>query len=616
MAFENNKETADRWTKSSSFNIVDCNENENKIVFQNKDLPNISFWVRIEENKSDWSVWSENDDVCPHLSNALNLISSGRAFNIIDVLNSIEKSLKKLHDNESDEDEDEDLDYYVDNEEDAVRTELPETEFPESDYEGTAQQFVTGVGSNTAVHRLITDMKGIKSSEGKYGVEGGPRGDNLFLWDVKLTNFPQDSSLGKDLLLYANSFNEEPVVSMEMTFPQDYPMAPPVVRVVKPRLRFLTGHVTIGGSVCMEMLTRSGWRPTYDIESTLVQIRAEIMSDKNSCLEKPITNRPCNVHEDDVLDYYVDGDKGAVRTKLPESNVDTKRKKFAEYLASIFGTATDKVNCSFYRNLGVCPLGERYSRHHDKPTFSQTVGINHYLKPQNRALTADGYLASIFGTATDKVNCAFYSKIGVCRHGERCSRLHNKPTFSQTVGITNLYLKLQNRALTADGFHIILSNEEVQEHYDEFFEEVFTELEDKYGEIEEMNVCDNVGEHLVGNVYVKFCHEEDAEKCVEDLNNRWFNARPIHAELSPVTDFREASCRQYEMGECIRGSFCNFMHLKPISSHLHRQLYGRNLPRERVAARDHAVPDLSRSHRSRSRSPRRGGGSRERLGRF
>ena len=32
------------------------------------------------------------------------------------------------------------------------------------------------------------------------------------------------------------------------------------------------------------------------------------------------------------------------------------------------------------------------------------------------------------------------------------------------------------------------------------------------------------------------------------LNNRWFNGQPIHAELSPVTDFREACCRQYEMG--------------------------------------------------------------------
>lgn len=34
-------------------------------------------------------------------------------------------------------------------------------------------------------------------------------------------------------------------------------------------------------------------------------------------------------------------------------------------------------------------------------------------------------------------------------------------------------------------------------------QEVFTELQERYGDIEEMNVCDNLGDHLVGNVYVK-----------------------------------------------------------------------------------------------------------------
>lgn len=48
-----------------------------------------------------------------------------------------------------------------------------------------------------------------------------------------------------------------------------------------------------------------------------------------------------------------------------------------------------------------------------------------------------------------------------------------------------------------------VTDEECQEHFDNFFEDVFVELEDKYGEIEEMNVCDNLGDHLVGNVYVK-----------------------------------------------------------------------------------------------------------------
>uniref|UniRef100_A0A8C0WD34 Splicing factor U2AF 26 kDa subunit n=1 Tax=Castor canadensis TaxID=51338 RepID=A0A8C0WD34_CASCN len=181
---------------------------------------------------------------------------------------------------------------------------------------------------------------------------------------------------------------------------------------------------------------------------------------------------------------------------------------------------------------------------------------------------------------SSRVNCSFYFKIGACRHGDRCSRLHNKPTFSQTIVLLNLYRNPQNTAQTADGSHCHVSDVEVQEHYDNFFEEVFTELQEKYGEIEEMNVCDNLGDHLVGNVYVKFRREEDAERAVAELNNRWFNGQAVHAELSPVTDFRESCCRQYEMGECTRGGFCNFMHLRPISRNLRRQLYGRG-PRRR-----------------------------------
>ncbi|XP_052805710.1 splicing factor U2AF 35 kDa subunit-like isoform X1 [Mya arenaria] len=234
------------------------------------------------------------------------------------------------------------------------------------------------------------------------------------------------------------------------------------------------------------------------------------------------------------------------------------------------------------------------------------------------------YLASIFGTEKDKVNCSFYFKIGACRHGERCSRLHNKPTFSQTVLLQNLYLNPQNAALTADGSHIQMDEMEIQQHYDEFFEEIYVEME-KYGEIEEMNVCDNMGDHLVGNVYVKFRYEEDAEKAVNDLNNRWFNGRPIHSELSPVTDFREACCRQYEMGECTRGGFCNFMHLKPISRELRRELYGRSRKTKRRSVPKDLKSRSPPTRRSRSRSrdkkrsrsrERRRSRSRDRRGRF
>eukprot|EP00276_Gloeochaete_wittrockiana_P022593 CAMPEP_0184368188 /NCGR_PEP_ID=MMETSP1089-20130417/161503_1 /TAXON_ID=38269 ORGANISM="Gloeochaete wittrockiana, Strain SAG46.84" /NCGR_SAMPLE_ID=MMETSP1089 /ASSEMBLY_ACC=CAM_ASM_000445 /LENGTH=202 /DNA_ID=CAMNT_0026710401 /DNA_START=50 /DNA_END=661 /DNA_ORIENTATION=+ len=172
------------------------------------------------------------------------------------------------------------------------------------------------------------------------------------------------------------------------------------------------------------------------------------------------------------------------------------------------------------------------------------------------------HLASIFGTEKDKVNCPFYFKTGACRHGDRCSRLHNKPLESQTVLLAHMYnnpaAMLDTEIATAQ-----IDKETLEKHFVDFFEEVFDEVR-KFGEIEEMMVCDNLSAHLLGNVYIKFAREDDAAKCVSVLNGRFYAGRPIQAEFSPVTDFREASCRQFETGKCTHGGYCNFMHLKEI----------------------------------------------------
>ncbi|KJH47635.1 hypothetical protein DICVIV_06294 [Dictyocaulus viviparus] len=193
------------------------------------------------------------------------------------------------------------------------------------------------------------------------------------------------------------------------------------------------------------------------------------------------------------------------------------------------------------------------------------------------SLSGAEYLASIYGTEKDKVNCSFFFKTGACRHGDKCSRAHHTPTFSPTILLKNFYHNPVVDVRQADAFDKVgRKNEEEQRYFDEFYEEVFTELERKYGEVEEINVCENIGEHMVGNVYVKFVREEDADKACRDLNdNRWFNGAPIYAELCPVTDFRESRCRQHEVITCSKGGFCNFMHLKAISPALGEKLFGR-----------------------------------------
>lgn len=49
------------------------------------------------------------------------------------------------------------------------------------------------------------------------------------------------------------------------------------------------------------------------------------------------------------------------------------------------------------------------------------------------------HLAKIHGTEEDRVNCPFYFKIGACRHGDRCSRQHHKPPFSQTIIVRHMW---------------------------------------------------------------------------------------------------------------------------------------------------------------------------------
>lgn len=70
----------------------------------------------------------------------------------------------------------------------------------------------------------------------------------------------------------------------------------------------------------------------------------------------------------------------------------------------------------------------------------------------------------------------------------------------------------------------------------DFYEDVFEELT-QYGEIENLNVCDNLADHMVGNVYVKFREEEGAARALQALQGRYYAGRPVNAEFSPVTDF-------------------------------------------------------------------------------
>lgn len=97
------------------------------------------------------------------------------------------------------------------------------------------------------------------------------RTDNIYQWIVELHSFPDHLPLVKDM----KEKNLQSIV-LEIRFGSQYPMSPPFVRVIKPRFRGFAqgggGHVTVGGALCMELLTNSGWSAVSSLESVLLQV--------------------------------------------------------------------------------------------------------------------------------------------------------------------------------------------------------------------------------------------------------------------------------------------------------------------------------------------------------
>lgn len=96
--------------------------------------------------------------------------------------------------------------------------------------------------------------------------------DNMFQWIVEFHSFDPELPLAIEMKKAGVTS-----IVLEVRFGRDYPFSPPFVRVIRPRfLPFSSGgggHITIGGAICMELLTASGWSPGLTMEAVFVSIR-------------------------------------------------------------------------------------------------------------------------------------------------------------------------------------------------------------------------------------------------------------------------------------------------------------------------------------------------------
>lgn len=172
-----------------------------------------------------------------------------------------------------------------------------------------------------------------------------------------------------------------------------------------------------------------------------------------------------------------------------------------------------------------------------------------------------------------KLICTFYTKIGACRHGEKCSRRHIKPTSSDTILMPNLYKNPRFSSNEGNGQQAPITDEkELQQHFEDFYKDVFVRAA-TLGKVDAMVVCENNNNHLNGNVYIKFASRDIAYDAVVKLNQEWYDGRPVYCELSPVESLSDANCRAYDTNSCSRGDHCNFMHIRRPSPGLKNFLF-------------------------------------------
>jgi len=159
-------------------------------------------------------------------------------------------------------------------EEAKARDDAEEEKELDDELEEMEKKFI-GKPNAVATKRILAEFKGMKRSKEVSNFKIDFFGNNFSKWQVSIEILKYD--LSKDLKADFLQLGSNPKLVFEVTFPENYPFEPPFVRVVSPIFAFRTGHITIGGSICTESITPSGWSSARNVEGVFLEIIANML---------------------------------------------------------------------------------------------------------------------------------------------------------------------------------------------------------------------------------------------------------------------------------------------------------------------------------------------------
>lgn len=239
--------------------------------------------IRLSAEKTVFFETEDEDEGFQALAMHMLEFTNARRRSVADVLAEAVKSFPKYVKESDGEDDDDDDDHEDDGDDDGHEYEKWVDEEPVKKVKKSLAETVDvkqftlpSIARGAATQRLLSDFAAMRQSNTReVGFAAEPFENNLYRWRVKIYP-PEDSELFRDLKKLKKKVATDCIL-VEALFPCDYPNDPPFIRVLRPRFQMRSGHVTIGGSICMDLLTNSGWSPVNSIESIIIQIRTEMV---------------------------------------------------------------------------------------------------------------------------------------------------------------------------------------------------------------------------------------------------------------------------------------------------------------------------------------------------
>jgi ubiquitin-protein ligase len=135
------------------------------------------------------------------------------------------------------------------------------------------QKTTNQIYNKKCIMKIIKEYRLLKSNKNlDFRIDVNP--ECPYLWKIFINKFDDNAKITTDM----KKLNVKEI-ELELKFSNDYPFSPPFIRVVKPIFVPLTGHLTLHGAICHEILSSKGWIPTCSIEMLIQLVIYEVAED-------------------------------------------------------------------------------------------------------------------------------------------------------------------------------------------------------------------------------------------------------------------------------------------------------------------------------------------------